>query len=140
MKKNRIITLISVISLLFLSGCMTTNTTDNSLMFGEQGNPAMVIGDLQASKADIHSVLMKILRERRWNILSDENPIVAEQLNGMQHAKLKIEVKSGKIIIDSKGSTRNGEPYVPLSYMEYIRQSLVRDLRMDEYSRYNKVK
>ena len=140
MKKNRIITLISVISLLFLSGCMTTNTTDNSLMFGEQGNPAMVIGDLQASKADIHSVLMKILRERRWNILSDENPIVAEQLNGMQQAKLKIEVKSGKIIIDSKGSTRNGEPYVPLSYMEYIRQSLVRDLRMDEYSRYNKVK
>ncbi len=119
---------------------MTTNTTDNSLMFGAQGNPAMVIGDLQASKADIHSVLMKILRERRWNILSDENPIVAEQLNGMQHAKLKIEVKSGKIIIDSKGSTRNGEPYVPLSYMEYIRQSLVRDLRMDEYSRYNKVK
>ena len=108
-------------------------------MFGENGSPKIVIGDIQASKADIHSVLMKVLRERRWNVLDDGNPIVVEQLNGSQHAKLKIYIYSGKVVVDSIGSTRAGQPYVPLSYMEYIRKSLVRDLRMNEYERYNKI-
>ena len=134
--KTALIVIISI--LMSLVGC-TTNTTDNSMMFGEQGNPTMVIGDLQASKADIHSVLMKILRERRWNVLDDGNPIVVEQLNGMLHPKLQIHVYSGKIVVDSKGSFRDGQPYVPLSYMSYIRKSLVRDLRTTEYERYNKV-
>lgn len=134
--KTTVIVIISI--LMSLVGC-TTNTTDNSMMFGEQGIPTMVIGDLQASKADIHSVLMKILRERRWNVLDDGNPIVVEQLNGIQHPKLQIHVYSGKIVVDSKGSLRDGQPYVPLSYMSYIRKSLVRDLRTTEYERYNKV-
>lgn len=138
MKISKSIYAALLITMVLLFGC-TTNTTDNSLMFGEQGSPSIVIGDLQASKADIHSVLMKILRQRRWNVLDDGNPIVVEQLNGMQHAKLKIHVYSGKVVIDSKGSTRGGEAYVPLSFMEYIRKSLVRDLRMSEYDRYNKI-
>ncbi len=134
--KTALIVIISI--LMSLVGC-TTNTTDNSMMFGKQGNPTMVIGDLQASKADIHSVLMKILRERRWNVLDDGNPIVVEQLSGMQHPKLQIYVYSGKIVIDSKDSLRDGQPYVPLSYMSYIRKSLVRDLQTSEYERYNKI-
>lgn len=134
--KTALIVIISI--LMLLVGC-TTNTTDNSMMFGEQGNPTMVIGDLQASKADIHSVLMKILRERRWNVLDDGNPIVVEQLSGMQHPKLQIYVYSGKIVVDSKDSLRDGQPYVPLSYMSYIRKSLVRDLQTSEYERYNKI-
>lgn len=134
--KTALIVIISI--LMSLVGC-TTNTTDNSMMFGKQGNPTMVIGDLQASKADIHSVLMKILRERRWNVLDDGNPIVVEQLRGMQHPKLQIYVYSGKIVIDSKDSLRDGQPYVPLSYMSYIRKSLVRDLQTSEYERYNKI-
>ena len=125
-----------IIPSLLLFGC-TTTTTDNSLMFGGQGNPTMVIADLRASSADIHSVLMKTLRERSWNILDDGNPIVAEQLTGSQHPKLKIYVYSGKIVIDSKGSTRGGEAYVPLRFMEFIRQSLERDLKKTDYERYN---
>ena len=138
MRKNKIVQVVFLYLMLLMCGC-TTNTTDNSLMFGENGSPKIVIGDIQASKADIHSVLMKVLRERRWNVLDDGNPIVVEQLNGMQHPKLQIHVYSGKIVVDSKGSLRDGQPYVPLSYMSYIRKSLVRDLRTTEYERYNKV-
>lgn len=138
MRKNKIVQVVFLYLMLLMCGC-TTNTTDNSLMFGENGSPKIVIGDFQASKADIHSVLMKVLRERRWNVLDDGNPIVVEQLNGSQHAKLKIYIYSGKVVVDSIGSTRAGQPYVPLSYMEYIRKSLVRDLRMNEYERYNKI-
>lgn len=138
MKRNNIILSALIFSAFFLCAC-TTNTTENSLMLGKQGNPTIVVGDLQASKADIYSVLMKVLRERRWNILDDGNPIIVEQLNGSEHAKLKIHVYSGKIVVDSRGSTRDGHAYVPLSYMEYIRKSLVRDLRMSEYDRYNKI-
>lgn len=93
--------------------------------------------DFHASKASIHSVLTKVFRERRC--LDDGNPIIAEQVNASEHAKLKIHVYSGKIVVDSKGSTRDGQAYVPLSYMEYIRKSLIRDLRMSEYDRYNKI-
>lgn len=138
MRKNKIVQVVFLYLMLLMCGC-TTNTTDNSLMFGENGSPKIVIGDIQASKADIHSVLMKVLRERRWNVLDDGNPIVVEQLNGSQHAKLKIYIYSRKVVVDSIGSTRAGQPYVPLSYMEYIRKSLVRDLRMNEYERYNKI-
>ena len=138
MRKNKIVQVVFLYLMLLMCGC-TTNTTDNSLMFGENGSPKIGIGDIQASKADIHSVLMKVLRERRWNVLDDGNPIVVEQLNGMQHPKLQIHVYSGKIVVDSKGSLRDGQPYVPLSYMSYIRKSLVRGLRTTEYERYNKV-
>ena len=86
MRKNKIVQVVFLYLMLLMCGC-TTNTTDNSLMFGENGSPKIVIGDFQASKADIHSVLMKVLRERRWNVLDDGNPIVVEQLNGSQHAE-----------------------------------------------------
>ena len=120
------------------AGC-TTNTTDSSVMLGAEGESRVVIGDLQASKADIRSVLFKILRERRWTVLDEGNPIVAERLSGKQHAKVSIYVNSGSIVADCAGSTRGGEAYVPLSFLEYLRQSLVRDLRMGEYERYNKI-
>lgn len=133
---NKLYILISLISLVFLSAC-TTTTTDNSLMFAEEGESQMCVTDLRASKADIHSVLMKILHERKWRILKSGNPIVVEQLNGMQHPRLTIYVKSGEILIDSMGSVRDGVPYVPLRYMDYIRESVIRDLSKSDYERYN---
>jgi|GEM_PF-2311690 len=131
-----IIKIFSILVTIFLVSC-TTRTTDNSTMFAEEGVSKIMVTDLQASKADIHGVLMKILRERGWTILDEGNPVIVEQLNGIQHPKLKIHVYSGKVEIDSAGSLRSGQPYVPLSYMEYIRQSLVKDLRTPEYLRYN---
>ena len=57
MRKNKIVQVVFLYLMLLMCGC-TTNTTDNSLMFGENGSPKIVIGDIQASKADIHSVLI----------------------------------------------------------------------------------
>ncbi len=134
MKKSLLILL--ALSNFLLFGCVS-NQARNSLSLASEGVSTVVVGDLQASKADIHSVLMKVLREHNWNVLDSGNPIVAEQLDGMEHPRIKITVRSGEIFVDATGSSTWGAAYIPLAFIEELRKSMVENLRKTEYDRYN---
>lgn len=110
-----------------LFGCASTNT-DKSIGMVKTGNTKLSEYFGGAPKDKLHATTLNALQERGWKIISAGNPIAASYTKGYQRAFLKIEVSDNKLLIDTKGSLWENEPYVPLNYIKYLKKSIVRNL------------
>ena len=60
-----------------------------------------------------------------WVVTDTNNPIKARLSELRQEARISIQVKSGVLVVDTKGSLVDGnKAYVPLRYLNYLMASV----------------
>lgn len=119
---------LALAGVVFTSGCSTT-TRRNSEQMAQSGQTQLTFQNLGATKASVRDALLTSLSLRKWNILSDGDPIVAQISRGGQLAKISATVADGKIVFETKGSNIDGSPYVPIRYVDMLMKTVRTNLK-----------
>ncbi len=111
----------------FQTGCSTT-TTRNSHAMAAQGNTKLTYDGFASNKTALKSAVVLALQQRKWTVVSAGDPVVAEINHGGQNAKVSVETSDGKIVFETKGSNIDGNPYVPIRYVDMLMKTVRRNL------------
>lgn len=122
--KNLFLMPIAALALAFAAVSCTSTNTDNSLKLAQEGKTSFTYAYGGASKDALHTAAINALRLRNWQIDNDGNPILAHYDKGYQHAVVSIAVSDGSLSIDTKGSTWQNKPYVPINYLKYLKGTI----------------
>lgn len=95
----------------------------------QAGQTQLAFQNLGASKASVRDALLTSLTLRKWSVLSDGDPIVAQISHGGQLAKISAAVSDGGIVFETKGSNINGSPYVPIRYVDMLMKTVRKNLK-----------
>lgn len=116
-------------ALCLLLGACASHTTQRGVELASQGKTSLEFSGFDSDAKELHSCLLAALQERRWAVLDSGNPVKAEIHNADQHASVSIKVEDDKLVFDTKGSFLDVKgPYVPLRYIDYLMQSVRRNL------------
>lgn len=119
---------LALAGVVFTSGCSTTTRRTGEQM-AQAGQTQLAFKNLGASKASVRDSLLTSLSLRKWNILSDGDPIVAQISHGGQLAKISATVSDGSIVFETKGSNIGGSPYVPIRYVDMLMKTVRTNLK-----------
>lgn len=119
---------LALAGVVFTSGCSTTTRRTGEQM-AQAGQTQLAFKNLGASKASVRDALLTSLSLRKWNILSDGDPIVAQISHGGQLAKISATVSDGAIVFETKGSNIGGSPYVPIRYVDMLMKTVRTNLK-----------
>lgn len=119
---------LALAGVVFTSGCSTTTRRTGEQM-AQAGQTQLAFQNLSASKASVRDALLTSLTLRKWSVLSDGDPIVAQISHGGQLAKISAAVSDGGIVFETKGSNINGSPYVPIRYVDMLMKTVRKNLK-----------
>ena len=128
MKKSVILFLVvSLTSILFTSACSTSTTTTGYTM-AKNNQTVLTYYTMGKNSETVKDAILYALTMRKWTILNYNYPITAQLNHRGQFAKLSITYADNKIVIETKGSTIDGEAYVPIRFVDFLIKTVYKKL------------
>lgn len=115
------------LSLVFISACTTPTTKGYELAKENKYDASYVY--LGVKDPDLVKATDAALRKCGWNYSNEGNTFKAEYLKDGLKARLNIKVENNKVYMNSKGSTLDFQPIVPVLYMEMLKDSIRRSIK-----------
>lgn len=116
---------ILIASAALLAASCSTIISDESYAMATRGETVQTFSGFGCSEAVLRNATLLALQERGWVVTDTNNPIKARLSKLRQEARISIQVKSGVLVVDTKGSLVDGnKAYVPLRYLEYLMASV----------------
>lgn len=107
----------------------TTTTTDTGYYMANKGQTQLRYSANGKNAEAVRGAVLSALRARKWNVATENFPIEASIVNCGQHAKVSITFESGNIVIETRGSTIDDTPYVPIRYVDFLMKTVDKYLR-----------
>ncbi len=114
--------LVAAISLVFMSGCTTPTTKGYEL--AKENKFDATYAYLGVKDPELVKATYAALQIRGWDFTNDGNTFKAQYFKDGLRARLNIKVENGKVYVDSKGSTLDYQPIVPVLYMEMLKETI----------------
>ena len=116
---------ILIASAALLAASCSTIISDESYAMATRGETVQTYSGFGCSEAVLRNATLLALQERGWVVTDTNNPIKARLSELRQEARISIQVKSGVLVVDTKGSLVDGnKAYVPLRYLNYLMASV----------------
>ncbi len=101
----------------------------------KKGDTINIYSGFSANTDDLKKALIVSLRERSWNITYNQgNTVIANKNYKNQNAKINCTIYDSKLVIDTKGSTVFGRPYIPERYLNFLMKSVRKNLNVFIYA------
>lgn len=111
----------------FVCASCTTGTTDKGMNMASAGQYTTDI-NFNASKDVLKQAVVAAFASRGWSVEKSGDAVLAK----IDHRGLKGNIKAtfddGVIHFNSEGTTLNGQPIVPLRYIDFLKSSINREL------------
>lgn len=108
--------------------CSTT-TTDTGYYMANKGQTQLRYSAEGKDAYAVRNAVVNALRARKWNVAAENFPIEASIVNRGQHAKVSITFENGNIVVETRGSTIDDTPYVPIRYVDFLMKTVNKNLR-----------
>ena len=105
-----------------MSGCTTPTTKGYEL--AKENKFDATYAYLGVKDPELVKATYAALQIRGWDFTNDGNTFKAQYFKDGLRARLNIKVENGKVYVDSKGSTLDYQPIVPVLYMEMLKETI----------------
>lgn len=90
-----------------------------------RGDIVQTYSNFGCSEPVLRNATLLALQQCDWLITDMNNPIKAQLSKLRQEARISINIKGDKLVVDTKGSLVDGnKAYVPLRYLNYLMSSI----------------
>ena len=114
---------------IFAFGC-STSTTLKSFEQAQEGN-YKISYSFSASKSALESATKAALLDRGWSVISDNGGVMKASLDSHGvSGRLLITCVDNSVCFDSTGSTSDGKPIVPIRWIDMLKKSIAKNLKI----------